>query len=135
MKAFFDADVILDLVLKRPDFFEEAKILFNYISEGKVKGFTSPIVFANVYYILTTLDKKKRALETLKKLRILLNIIPTNQKIMDLSLASDFSDFEDAIQYYSALEFGIDQIITRNTKDYKHSVILVTSPEEFNRLF
>ena len=134
MKIFLDSDVILDVVLKRSKFFKDATKLFNTLNKGKVKGFTSPIIFANVCYVFTRLHSKERALEALKKLRIFLQIIPANQKIIDLSLASGFPDFEDAIQYYSALEFGIDQIITRNKKDYKKSAIPILSPKEFNQI-
>jgi len=57
-----------------------------------------------------------------------------NEKIIDLALNSDFSDFEDAIQYYSALENNIDVLITRNLKDYKKAQISVLTAHDFLNL-
>jgi hypothetical protein len=50
-----------------------------------------------------------------------------------LAMASDFSDFEDAIQYYTALENEVDAIITRNLNDFKTSKLPVFTAKEFLR--
>jgi predicted nucleic acid-binding protein len=55
----------------------------------------------------------------------------TRQKVIDLSLVSDFKDFEDAVQYYSAIQVKADCIITRNKSDYAGDKISVLTPEEF----
>ncbi len=54
-----------------------------------------------------------------------------DEKIIDLALNSDFSDFEDAIQYYSALQNNIDVLITRHLKDYKKTQISVLTARDF----
>ena len=54
-----------------------------------------------------------------------------DDKIIDLALDSDFNDFEDAIQYYSAIENGIDLIVTRNLKDFKSSKIPVLTAKGY----
>ena len=73
----------------------------------------------------------ERAKENLRKLRIIVNIISVNEKEVDLALNSELSDFEDALQYFTALDNGIDFIITRNTKDYKNPKIIVQTPQEY----
>jgi hypothetical protein len=50
---------------------------------------------------------------------------------MDLALNSEFRDFEDAIQYYTAIENDQDLIITRNQQDFKESKIPVMTAGEF----
>jgi len=54
-----------------------------------------------------------------------------SNSIIDLAINSDFSDFEDAVQFYSAKSANADMIITRNIKDYKNATILVLSPQQF----
>jgi hypothetical protein len=51
--------------------------------------------------------------------------------VIDLALSSDFKDFEDALQHYSAIEVKSDLIITNNIKDYKTSLIPVMTPKQF----
>jgi predicted nucleic acid-binding protein len=130
-KIFIDADVILDLLAKREPNYKYSATLFTLIDRSKVKAFTSPVVIANIYYILQKLKKREFAGNKIRKLRLLLNILTVNEKIVDLALSSNFEDFEDAIQYYASIENKIDFIITRNKKDYKTSEIPVVSPEEY----
>ena len=61
----------------------------------------------------------------------MVEVLPTTDKIIDLALASDFNDFEDAIQFYTALESNLHVIITRNKKDFKNNLIPVFSAKEF----
>jgi len=133
-KIFIDTDIILDLMAKRQPFYENAAAIFSLIEQGKIKGFTSSLVIANLYYILSRQLSKKFTTSYLKQLRILIDIVPVNGKIIDLSLESNFSDFEDAIQYNAAVSAGISTLITRNVKDYKNPAITVCSPENFLRM-
>lgn len=57
--------------------------------------------------------------EVLEKIRIVFSIAAVDEKVIDLSLASDFRDFEDAVQYYSAIHARAGCVITRNKQDYK----------------
>ena len=67
----------------------------------------------------------------LRKFKVLVNVLPLDDKITDLALNSEFCDFEDAIQYYTAIENGQDLIITRNLQDFKESKIPVLTAGEF----
>jgi predicted nucleic acid-binding protein len=133
-KIFIDADVILDLLAKRNPHYKYAAVLFTLIDKSKVKAFTSPVVISNIYYILSKLKKKDFAGNKVRKLRLLLNVLSVDEKVIDLALSSDFKDFEDAIQYYVSVENKMDFIITRNIKDYKLSEIPVVSPEEYIKI-
>jgi hypothetical protein len=59
------------------------------------------------------------------------NVLGVDDKIIGLSLNSEFKDFEDAIQYYTAIENNISTLITRNLKDYKYAQIAVITAEDF----
>ena len=84
-----------------------------------------------MYIILRKVLGIQKAKESLRKLRLLVKVIPVEEKEVDLALNSKFSDFEDALQYYTAMRHGIDILLTRNIKDYKERKILVQTPEEF----
>ncbi len=131
IKVFVDSDIILDLLSKRDPHFIHAAKLFTLIDRNKIKAFTSPIVFANLHYLLKKETSNIIALNNLRKLKTMLDILPVNERVIDQSLNSEFKDFEDAIQYFTAVNNGIEIIITRNKADYKKSKITVASAQEF----
>lgn len=131
IKVFIDSDIILDLLAKREPYFIDAAKLFTLIDRQKVKAFTSPIVFANLHYLLKKLTSNKAALKSLRKLKTFVEILPTDERVIEQSLNSDFNDFEDAIQYFTSVNNGINLLITRNIKDYKKSKISISTAEEF----
>jgi pyridoxal biosynthesis lyase PdxS len=63
-----------------------------------------------------------------------LTVLNVDDSILQKALESGFGDFEDAVQYFTAVQNEIDYIITRNTEDYKKSVIPVYTPTEFLKM-
>lgn len=122
-KLFIDTDIILDLLTRREPFYPHSAALFSLIDSGKLHGFVSSLAFSNLFYILKKYNTRKQAVYILKKLKTLVTVLSVDDKIIDSALASDFNDFEDAVQYYTAKMNKIDYIITRNVKDYKKSEI------------
>jgi predicted nucleic acid-binding protein len=131
-KLFLDSDVILDALLKRPQFEVEAKNLIKLAYDGRLTAVTSSAVFVNVSYFLDKFDRANH-LNLLRQLRDMIAIISVGEKIIDQALNSNFLDFEDAVQYYAAVSSGCEVIITRNAKDYKQSTIPVSTAEQFLR--
>ncbi len=129
--VFIDADIVLDLLCKREPFYPYAAEIFTMGDKGILSLVTTPLVFANVFYILRKSLGIEKAKELLRKLRIIVGIVETNEKIVDLALNSSFSDFEDGIQYFAARERGIRNLLTRNIKDFKGADMIVQTPEEF----
>lgn len=135
MKLFLDTNVVLDLILKRKPFFEDiAKIVFLY-ETGKCELVTSSVSFVNCNYILGRNIKKEKVLDNLKILRLICKIIDVTQSDIDTSLNSNFTDFEDGVQYYSASRNDCNYIITRDKKDYINSEIPVLSPTDFLKIY
>ena len=91
----------------------------------------SPISFATVSYLLSKIEKHAQILEKLRDFRILCEVSEISGTTIDKALNSDFSDFEDALQYYYATDSTCDIIITRNGKDFKKSVLPVMTADEF----
>ena len=130
-KIFVDTDVILDLLGNRIPHFHFSAVLFTFAEMKKLELYTSPLILANTFYVLRKQLGNDEAKKALRKLRILLHIIDSSEAVVDKALNSDFSDFEDAIQYYTALEGGISVILTRNLRDYKNASVIVQTPEAF----
>lgn len=130
-KVFVDSDIILDLLAKRQPHYPYAAELFSLVDAGKVTVYISPVIVSNLHYILKRMGNKENAIQSLQKLKLLVKIVPVNEKIIELALASGFSDLEDAIQYYAARENGIEYLLTRNKKDYKKADITIMTAEEY----
>ncbi len=131
-KLFLDTNIIIDLLAKREPFYKSAAQLFSLADKLKLELSVSALTFANTNYILLREKKPEEARLILRKLKLLVKVIGLNDKIIGLSLNDlDFKDYEDALQYYSALENGDDVIITRNLKDFQKSKIPVLTAEQF----
>ena len=129
--VFVDTDIILDLLTRRDPFYTAAARLFTLVERGEIKACVSSLTFANLFYILRKELSAPKAIEVLKKLRQLVTVLAVDDKIVLLALDGGFTDFEDAIQYQTALSKGIACLVTRNTKDYRKPVITVCTAEEF----
>lgn len=130
-KVFVDTDVVLDLLAARIPHFHFSAVLFTFAEMKKLELYTTPLILANTFYILRKQLGNDSAKNSLRKLRILLHVIDSTESVIDKALNSDFSDFEDAIQYYTALEYQIPVILTRNIRDYKKASVIVQTPESY----
>lgn len=130
-KYFVDTDVIIDLLANRQPHFHFSAVLFTLAEMNKFELFTTPTVIENTFYLLRKQLGNEAAKNALRKLRLIIHVIDSSEKVIDQALNSSFSDFEDAVQYYTALNSNISAILTRNIKDYKNSNLLVQTPEIF----
>ena len=130
IRAFLDTNVVIDLLAKREPFYKEAVKIFTLAYNQKILLFISPLTYANAAYILGKNGAEQVRL-LLRNLRQLSLITEYDETVVDRSLSSNFKDFEDALQYYSALTKNVDVIITRNLKDFVDVTCPVLSPDEF----
>lgn len=128
---FLDSDVLLDVLANRKAYVNDAKSILQLGIENKIGIYTSAICFSNTYYLLSKKLGLSAAKKHMAKVKHLLTIIPTSDQAISNSLTSDFPDLEDAIQYFTALEYNIDAIVTRNIKDFKNSDLPVFAPSDF----
>lgn len=125
-----DSDVILDFFFDREPFADYASEVFTLCENGAIKGFTTPVIISNVYYLLSKIAKHEVVIEKLKQLLSIIDIIEINKEVIIEALNSKFKDFEDALQNYAAENSDqVKIILTRNTKDYQKSKLAVFSPE------
>jgi predicted nucleic acid-binding protein len=128
---YLDTNIVLDLLAERMPFYTEAAKLFSLADKKKLKLSISSLCLADAHYILSRQNPEIEVRKVLRKFKVLVNVLPLDDKITDLALNSDFKDFEDAIQYFTALEYDQDLIITRNQHDFKESKIPVMTAGEF----
>ena len=129
IKVFVDTDVIMDFLTDRRPYSTEAAVLFNFAGQQKIEILISSLSFSNLYYILRRLTSRNRALQLLRKLDSISTIVEVNGHFIHAALASEFKNFEDAIQYFSVVQHKkVVAIVTRNVKDYKLSELPVLNP-------
>ena len=131
-KILIDTNVIIDLLAKRKGFYEESMRIFSLADRNKIHLVISTLSIANTHYVLNDVMKMKTARTIIRKFKVLVDSYPLNDKIVELALNDkNFKDFEDGIQYYTALETNCRAIVTRNTKDFKSSSIPIFQPKEY----
>ncbi len=130
-KVFVDTDICIDLLSGRQPFNVSAEILFSLADVKKLALYVSSLSFSNIDYVLRSQYSSAHSRQIIARFKTLVNVLSVDDKTIDLAIASEFNAFEDAIPHACALENNIPVILTRNKKDFKKSVILVTNPETF----
>lgn len=131
LKIFWDTNIVIDFLAERNPFYFSVSKILSIVEANSSKLYVSSLSIVNTEYVLKKLIKKEDIRLALQKFSKLINITKIDSKIISLALLSDFKDFEDAVQYYSAKEAGCNLIITRNTQDFEFSDIQVLTPMEF----
>jgi len=131
-KVLLDTNIVIDLLAKREPFYQEAAKIFTLADKKVINLFVSVLSFANVNYVLLRQRKPEEAKLILRKLKLLVGVLSLDEKIISLSLNdNDFKDYEDSLQYYSAIENDIEVIISRNLKDFQNSKLPVMTADQF----
>lgn len=130
-KLFLDTNVILDLLGERQQFYEPAAKILSLADKGQINLVASALSFSTIFYLLSRFEAVEMVKDKLRKFKVLVETADLTDKIIEKGLVSEFSDFEDALQYHSALDAGCKIIITRNFKGFKGSVLPVLSPVEY----
>ncbi|MFY8187129.1 MAG: type II toxin-antitoxin system VapC family toxin [Flavobacterium sp.] len=135
-KVFVDTNILVDLLSMRAPFYDDSVKLFSLADKKKIELSISSLTIANTNYILTKQLGKFQSKAILKKIALVVQILPLNSKVIDLALIDEtFSDYEDGLQYFTAIEHQQDVIVTRNLKDYKNASITVMTPRQFVEYF
>ena len=130
--VLIDTDVILDFFFDREPYSEYAASVLSLCALKKIKGYTTPVIISNVYYLLRKADQHLIIINKLKELLTIIDVVQMDKNAVINALNSSFKDFEDALQNFAAIEQGeIEIILTRNIKDYKKSTLAILTPETY----
>lgn len=130
-KLFLDTNIVVDFLGEREEVYRSAARVMTLADQKKIKIFTTSNTISTSYYLLSKYESPKAALEKIRKFKVLCSVSAMSDEVIDKVIASDFKDFEDAIQYFSAIATHCDLIITRNGKDFKNALIPVMNAESF----
>lgn len=135
MIVLVDTNILLDVLAKREPYYQNAARIWTLAERGDITAFISAISFNNVYYILRKADSKTVAAEGLKMLRDVFESVAPDIKIVNQAIDSECDDFEDAIQFHSAVRVSAHFLITRNPNDFPTASITIVTPDEFLKIW
>ena len=132
-KVFLDTNIVIDFLARRGQFFEPAAQIVQLGQQHEFCLLVSAMSFATASFILEAHHKlsHETIVHKFAKFVTMCNVTPVDSLTVDEAIASRFSDFEDAMQFYSALREGADAIITRNSGDFAAAQIEVYEPQQF----
>ena len=131
-KILIDTDVILDVFFNRKPFVEYSSQVIGLCEAKKIKGYLTPVIYSNLYYLLRQRARHDKIIDKLKHLLTITDVLSMDSIVVKNALNSEFKDFEYSLQNFAAMQHGeIAVIVTRNIKDYKKSKIGVLTPETY----
>lgn len=130
-RLYLDTNVVLDLLGEREPYLEAIEQIAGLADKGKLEMIASVLSLSTVYYVLSKYFTKNEVTEKLQRFGVLCLTADVTKAMYEKALFSDFTDVEDAIQYFCALENDCHCIITRNGKDFKKSGLPVFTPDEY----
>lgn len=131
MKVLFDTNVILDVLLDREPYSEQASFLLTKVETSEIDGFLCATTITTIHYLISKVLGKNIACQHIRSLLSLFTIAPVNRQVLEKAADSKFKDFEDSVLYEAACHAGAKYIVTRNTSDFKNSKLPVFEPLEF----
>lgn len=130
-KLFIDTNILLDVFLERDPFCLPAQILWSQVERKEIRAAVSAVSVNNIFFIIRRLSSKERAYAAVETLTKIFKILDTTSSIILKALRARLPDFEDAIQYYSALQFGAEAIISRDPSGFEEGKIAVMDAAQF----
>ncbi|NJM63112.1 MAG: PIN domain-containing protein [Oscillatoriales cyanobacterium RU_3_3] len=129
MKVVIDTNIIVDVALDREPFFTESDRILTLAEEGTIQGYISASTFSDLYYIIRRDKGRDWTLDFLRQLATFCQVATVDNSVISMALTSTFKDFEDAIQYSSAIVNQIDAIVTRNPRDFPVTAPRIVTPD------
>ena len=136
MTVFLDSNIILDILLKNQDFYQESQQLLNLADNPKIDFFISASSMTDIFYIVKKkLNDAEKTKDYLKLLLELVSVAGIDETCIKNALNSSWKDFEDAVQHEASIQIQADFLITRNTKDFQTQFVEIITPAEFLKKF
>jgi predicted nucleic acid-binding protein len=127
-KILIDTDILLDFYFDRQPFSHDTAEILLRCEEKLIEGYVTPVIISNLYYILRKTASHEKVLMQLSNLLEIINISQIPKEVILEAINSEFKDFEDALQNFSAENENINILVTRNIKDYKKSRLTIATP-------
>ncbi len=135
MNILIDTNILLDVLTRREPHYQSGAETWTLIKEGLVQGYISAISVNNLYYIIKKLAKQSMAEAFVDEVLADFEVVPLTKDILRQARTKKGKDYEDLIQYFSAIHSGCEYVITRNKKDFPPIGIKLATPREFLKSF
>src|SRR5687768_11457655 len=119
MRVLVDTNVLIDVIAMRKPFYDDSAAIWTLAEQGQITGLASAISFTNIYYVVRRLEDAKTARRAIQLLRDTFQVAPCDQQIINQAMELQLKDFEDAVQYISAIRAGADCIVSRNPAHFR----------------
>jgi predicted nucleic acid-binding protein len=130
MRVLLDTNIVLDLILRRAGFIQDAEAIFQAQDRGKLSAYVSAITPGTAYYVTRRAVGSVTARQAIADLLLTTRVCAVDQTVLQKAVGLPLADYEDAIQLASALAEQLDAIVTRDPNDFQSSPIPVFSPAE-----
>lgn len=121
MKVLLDTNIVIDYALERQPFWQNSEQIFLLLQQGRIVGYISASTISDLYYIIRKQRGHTWTLHFLERLVKFCSVATVDYSVIAMALAANFKDFEDAIQYSTAVSSQIDAIVTRNISDFPNT--------------
>lgn len=132
LRLLLDANVILDLMLRREPWLTQAQELINARDAGRVIGYLPSSALTDVFYIARRLVGIQQAFDVIDRCLDDFEVLPVDRSLLEAARRLPGNDFEDNVQIACATMAGPDLIVTRNRNDFTHSAIPAIEPAEIS---
>jgi predicted nucleic acid-binding protein len=130
VKILLDTNIIVDDALERHPYLETSEQVLVLVEQKQVEGYVSASTFSDLYYIIRRTRGRAWTLNYLRQLVTFCQVATVDQAAIAMALAANFRDFEDAIQYSTAVVNQLDAIVTRNPQDFPVLSPRIITPEQ-----
>ncbi len=130
VRVLLDTNIIVDDALQRQPFYESSEQVLSLIEQEQVEGYISASTFSDLYYIVRKARGREWTRNYLRQLTTFCQTATVDHAVISMALATDFRDFEDAIQYSTAVLNHLDAIVTRNPQDFSVVNPRILTPEQ-----
>ena len=131
MKVFVDANILVSVLIKEYPLFTHSARILSLSGKDEFEIYTSPVCLAIAFYFAGK-KNKKTAKEKMALLCSNISIAPATASAVRSTIASKkINDFEDGLEYYSAIECKCACVVTEDTKDFYFSDIPVLTAKMF----
>ena len=131
MKILLDTNIVLDLLLAREPFHQDALKIFNKIEKKELEGYLCATTITTIHYLISKHTGKNRSEQAINLLLELFNIAPVTKTVLEEAVITGYSDYEDAVLCKAGQLAGVEAIVTRNEKDFKNAQLDIYSPTAF----
>ena len=130
--ALVDTNVVLDVLLRRSPFYQNAFTIFKLVNQGHISACLSATTMTNIFYLLRKArNNPDDTYRMMDGITALFTIAPVSESTVAAALSLRWRDFEDAVQFVTARENNVAYIVTRNTQDFSSGHIPALTPEQF----